>query len=88
MHFPGEVKGAANKSEGHATGVIIIEVLALELFLFVALAAMAGKTRPPFLDCIVKAITVEATEHLALYLVATFHRHVALWFSHSHDRLL
>jgi hypothetical protein len=88
MHFPGKLDGAAHESKGHTAGVILAESVPFELLLFIALATLAGKSRPFLADGEIKAIPVVATEHVAPYLVATFHSYVTFWFSPCHDRLL
>jgi hypothetical protein len=88
VHFVDKLNGAAHESQGDAAGVIIVESVPFEPFLFVALAALAGKPRPSLANGVVKTLTIVAAKHVSLYLVATLHSHVALRFSHSHDRLL
>jgi hypothetical protein len=88
VHFPGKIDGAAYESQGHAAGVIVAKSVPLKAFLFVASALLAGKPRPFLANGVVKALTIVAAEHFSPYLVATFHSHVAFWFSPIHDRLL
>jgi len=88
VHFLGNLNGAAHESQGDAAGVILTESVPLKPFVFVALAALAGKPWPFITNGVVETFTIVSAEHVSSHLVATFHSHVAFRFSTSHDSLL
>ena len=80
------IEGAADKGKGHATGVIVIEFLTFEHFPLVALAVLAGETRPFTANGQIEAITVVPAEHVTPNFFATLNGHIAL--RSFHDSLL
>jgi hypothetical protein len=80
-----DVNGAAYKSKGHATGVIVTEPIIIEIFLLIAFAVLAGEAGPFFADGVVETVTVVAAKNVSFHVVAAFNGHVTNGRSPLHD---